>query len=755
MGALRSEFGQSSSLDAGNYSSLDAAEFQTRRELSVLEDLHNARHGAPLAVGPIIDYAKALAGQGRVERGSDLMEVALSFPQCFNKEDFDALRLARAAMHAVTAPLTPSAIVEDLGRLFEDDEALEDHRTEALIRIAEITAGVRGYSAAAADLTPRQPDGAKRFYQAPSVVLARVTYLVLAGDYSSALHDTETLLGKPFGLTPGQLKQGCIQHAWALTHLGHFEDSSKFIHEGAHTVYGVPNAMKYIDAWNKLGAKTVSMREALDDSPFITDEDPEENEWSQSFFRAWAAFSENKMDRALELFTALPAGSAVEPALNGTLDELILLGKAHTLLELGDYEAAYDAFHRLSASIPDRPIGGRLQIIGAALRYGVLSAKLNSVSAIEEVSAARRCAQISYGLTSPLIPRFMDIEAELLLANGRPAEARALHAIALELIDRGEAGAEEVKLSHELGLHLVDAHENKNDEARSGLCSVIPRMKEELGWHHEKTVIARYALTSLSDPSDPTGTDQAAFEELYEDLARTFGASHLLSLKARYGLARSIFLKGQAEEALALYRSIEAQLPRLPQNLNFKTSVERRIGDSHRSLRQYAAAHAAYSSALESLKASIGPSSHRELEIQLDIHECLLKRGLCRQAMTFFSATASKLRETNSETTTEYFRAVHGYASCLELLHNHAGAAHNYGHLVRLLDGGQLAGVLEHRARVYAAAAWNNELAKNFRAATSLYEKALIALKDSRNVDTRRIADLEHRLVCSNARLAA
>lgn len=754
MGALRSELGQSSPSGATIVPSLDAAELQARRELSVLEDLHSARQGAPLAVGPIIGYAEDLAGQGKAQRGLDMMEVALSFPESFPKEDLDVLRLARAAMHAVTVP-TPAAIVEDLKRLFEDEGALEDHRTEALMRIAEITAGARGYSAAAADLAPRQIEGAKRFYETPSVVLARATYLVLAGAYSSALHDTETLLQKPLGLTTRQLMQGCIQHAWVLTQLGRFADSSKFIHDGVHTAYGVPNAMKYIDAWNKVGAKGVSMREALSETSFTTDENADENEWVQSFFRAWTAFSENNMGRALELFGALPAGLAVEPTLNGTLDELILLGKAHTLLELGNYEAAYDAFHRLSASIPDRPEGGRLQIIGAALRYGVLSAKLNSVSAFEEVSAARRCAQVSYGLSSPLVPRFMDIEAELLLANGCPAEARALHTVALELIDRDEAGAEEVKLSHELGLHLVDAHEHKNEEARSGLSSLIHRMEKELGWHHEKTVIARYALTSLSDPSDQTGTDQAAFEELYEDLARTFGAGHLLSLKARYGLARRISLKGQATEALALYKAIEAQLPRLPQNLNFKTSVERRIGDSHRDLKQYEAAHAAYSSALESLKASIGPSSHRELEIQLDIHECLLKRGLCRQAMTFFSTTASMLRDTKSETTMEYFRAVHGYASCLELLRNHAGAAHNYGHLVRLLDGGQLTEVLKHRAQVYAGAAWNNELAKNFGAAASLYENALAVMRESHNVDTRQIADLEHRLACSRARLAA
>lgn len=746
MGALRSKTHHSLSSDA--------VESDTRREISVLEDLRDAARGSLLSIEPILAHTDALARSKEFRRSIDLLSVLTMYRQSFSRDEFDVLRLAMA--RAQVAVGESAQAVDDLESLVDDDQAQACHRGAALVVLAEIAAADNDYRAAASLMTLTENSSNKCVYEETAVVLARTTYSNLGGDSHSALEEIDALLESSRSLSPSQTVEGFIHKAWALTNLGRFAESDNYIDEVLQLQHRGRNVLRYIKAWNSVGARGISFGEAIKSSQQIFKVDPEDTEWLQSFFQAWSAFFDDEHERAVELFKSLPQGSRIEPALNGTQGELALQGRAYALLELGDYDAAFTALQELATAVPTRPVGARFQILMAAHSYGLLAAKLNSLSAKETLSHARRAAQVSLGLKSAVVPRLMDIEAELLLAIGRPAESRASRIVALELLDDGVgAGATPAdKLSHELGLCLVDAYENNNDSALLNLRSLLPRMKRHLGLHHEKTVIARYALTSLADSSDPTSTAESDFEGLHRDLVRAFGETHLLSLKARYGTARRLYHQGQVGDALGVYVSIATSLPNLPQNLSFKTSVVRRIGDCHRQLRQYAAAHQAYVSALESLDASLSPSKHRKLGILLDINECLIKRGEQRQAMTFFSTTAAKLRAANAEMTDEYFRAVHGYASCLELLGNHAGSAHNYGHLVRLLDKGVSSDeLLDRRGRVYEAAAWNNEMTKNLDVAAHLYQKALDVLKktDANGDYDRRVADLEHRIYCCQA----
>ncbi|GAA3296791.1 tol-pal system YbgF family protein [Arthrobacter citreus] len=617
--------------------------------------------------------------------------------------------------------------------------------------LAEKVADNEGCHAAAGFLSAKEKDCAEDVYEETSVVLARIKFLNVAGDSHLALKEISNLLANPLTLTPLQTSDVLIQKAWTLTNLGRFAESSKTIEEIPQFHHASQNVLWYMQAWNSAGASGTSFVEAVKGSQATLCIDHEESDWSKTFFRGWMAYLDNETERAAQIFSSLPQGSEIQSNLNGTKGELALQGKAYSLLELGDYEAAYIALRRLSDAVPAKPTGMRFQTLMAAHTYGRLAAKLNSLSALETVSNARRAAQMSLGIESSALPRLMDTEAELLLASARPAESRALRVVAMELLEEALGATPADNLAHELGLCLVDAYENKNDHALLRLRELVPRMKHTLGPHHEKTIIARYALTSLTDPADPNSINESDFEGLYRDVVKAFGDTHLLSLKTRYGLGRRLYRQGKVGDALSMYVSIERFLPDLPQNLSFRISVLRRIGDSHRDLRDYDEAHKSYAHALESLEVSVGHSQHRKLEIQLDINECLIKRGQYRQAMTFFSETAAKLRAAGFEETSEYLRAVHGYASCLELLGNHRGSAHNYGHLVRLLDEGTAAPELVNiRGQVYEAAAWNNEMCKSPNTAASLYQKALDVLMEAETSpgDDRRITELKHRIRC-------
>lgn len=731
----------------------DTAESQGRLEISVLEAFRNAARGDMISIPPILLYAESLASAGQTSRALDVLETAVRFQDAVTNEEHDALRLRTVKMMIETGD--PSRSVDLLVRLLSQDGTAEPIRTQALLYLAEVSALSGDYGSAADALSPVESESEEPSFNAPKVVMARAVYLNLAGDAARALDVAQQYLSRQPQPDVHGMCLALIQCAWSLTNSGRFNESDKVLQDPLLEEHGYSNVLRYIGACNAVGIEGHSFGRAMRDALALCDARPGAEAWLGRFFAAWSAFASGDLLEAQELFNRLPTDPTIEPALNGTRDQLALQGKAHTALALRDYDAAFAAFRQLCAYIPVRPVPARFQILINAYCYGWIATKLNSILAVETLSEARRCAQIALGLDSPVVPRLMDLEAELLLAGGHSGESRATRTLALELIDNGSGNLDRDMLVHELGLCLVDVQENKNDTALKGLRAVLPAMHEEFGRHHEKTVVARYALASLARSGRRVDTAEADFEGLYEDLVETFGSNHLFTLKSRYGIARDLQGQGDFLEALDMYQEINALLPDLPQNYSFGVSVKRRIGESHRALHQYDAAHSAFTDAIKLLNLSIAPAPQRRLQIELDLNECLVKRGSYRPPMHFFADKASQLRGMGLEMSTEYFRAVKGYASCLEHLANHQGAAHNYGHLVRLVDNGMFSGRDEIRRQIYIAAAWNNELSANFEEATEQYDKALLTTAGASigGIDRRWVTDIEHRIACCRARL--
>lgn len=734
------------------------SELQARQEMSALETLRNASLGEKVSIGPIIAHAKSLVSDGQPERALDILTMAERYRHSFTSHDYDVLRLTTAKTLVVIGE-SIDAPVKILENLIRDMDTSEAHRTESLLCLGDLLASNGDYWGAACSLEPPGTGKKVAAFDDVNVVLARGTYLNLAGDPSSALRCTEPYLRLAHKLSLDTAIDALTQHAWSLTHLGRFTESNTVLHQVRTAQLGTSGTLNFISAWNAVGLKGISFGQAIKDafnsSP--TEEGESEPDWLGTFFKAYVAFARGRLSDAGEMFDRLHLSEHIEPGLNGTRRELALQGKGHTALALGDYETAYESFRQLADSVPARTEAARFQVLIDASCFAFLATKLNYRSSPKIVSAARRSAQVTLGLDHFVIPLLMDFEADLLLSTGLSTAARTTRMIALELLGREPKKTSKMSLYHQLGLCLVDAYEQNSDSAQTRLRELVPILGQELGWRHEKTLIARHALASIIEQSKPAGTDQSELETVYQELVSALGPGSLSALKSRYEIARSLYTRGDFIGALDIYREIDAKLPDRPQNRSFRIDIQRRIGWSNRELHNYVAAQQAFEAALNLIALSVDSSSGALQEVELDLHECLLKRGMYNPAMAFFSNRASTLRATGQDTGNEYFRVVCGYASCLEHLGDYQGSAHNYGRLLSLLDQGMCSDDDEDRLRIYIASAWSNEQSKNFPDAAEQYKKVLQMLAAMRTAETdtphRQVADIEHRLRCCSAQM--
>lgn len=731
-----------------------SAESRRRLEILVLEAFRRAAGGETFSVTPVLAHAEALVALGQHGQALDVLETAARFRHCLTGQDYNLLRLTTVNRMLEMGDYSqrPLGLLEGL----LGEPALDtDMRAQALLCLSQIRASSGDYASAADVLDPKQSMTPQRAYDRSDVVLAHATYLNLVPDSSSALDVVKQYVDTLSSSNTHELCQGLLQQAWALTNAGSFQESDNVLRTPVLQQRGYANVLTYIRAWNAVGATGGGFDEAIRVGSQLIDVDSESGVWTDKFFAAWSAVASGKLRDAQDLFNLLSTDHTIEPTLNGTREQLALRGRAYTALAMKDYDSAFDAFRILCTSVPSRPAATKFTSIIDACAYGRLATKLNSISVVEVVSSARRCAHISLGSASLFVPRLMDFEAELLLAANRGEEARATRTLALELMDEGVESNETDRLAHQLGLCLVDVQE-KSALALEGLRSVLPSLHQKFGRNHEKTVVARYALASLAATDGSLSGEAADFEELHRDLVSVFGLDHPLTLKSRYGIARDLQRRNLISEALKVYIEVDGLLSVPPQNNTFAVSVQRRIGECQRGLNRYAAAHHAFENALKIHESSVSPAPQRRFEIELDLNESLVKTGVYRGPMQYFADKAAQLRRSKMEMTTEYFRSVQGYASCLEHLGNYHGAAHNYGHLVRLLENGMFSDDLEKRREIFLASAWNNEMSKNFLNAVDLYEKALLAMQmlEGEGTSKRSITDVEFRLDCCRAALS-
>ncbi|MGK3710684.1 hypothetical protein [Arthrobacter sp. IK3] len=721
-------------------------------EMEIMNVLRKASFGSRIDIDPILDHTDLLIACGDTESALGFLEAVADYPESLDAAGQGALDLALVKTR-LRIQETSSAAILELNRIVGQDRLPLQLRHEALMLLGDVMASDGDYLRAARALDPRPDAEFADIYAIPATKVKRALFYNLAGEAEHASTDTRSFIRPDSGVNANDHWNGAIQHAWALTHAGDFRGSSANLRALSGSNATESDVLLYIQAWNEVGWRGVRFGDAMTEA-FASDapSDPG-NDWLDGLFSAWRSYASGHVRDAAESFSELVNNrSEIEPALNASRRELALEGKAHAAYALGDYESAYESFGQLCTPLLRRPARTRFPVLMGAFYFGSLAARLNALAARGTISAARRCAQVSLGTNSTLVPKFMDVEAELLLADGHSAAARAVRTLALDLVS-GASVAGEDTLSHRLGICLLDAYDDKTASALAGLEVLLPVLHKVLGRNHEKTVVARYSHASMKRANASSGTDIAEFEELHLDLARTLGKKSLLTLKARYGVGRDKQTSGDVTGALEIYKEVIRLLPDVPQNQSFRVSVNRRIGESYRTLQNYGAAIDAFSAAIRANESLISSLPERRLQIELDLNECLVLQGQYRKAMNFFAGKAAMLRADKRETSFEYFRAVRGYARCLESLGNHKGAAHNYGHLVRLLDEGMFDDALDLQLEIYFAAAWNNEQSRQFNAALANYLRTKTVLaEEPPTARHRRISiELDNRISCCQA----
>jgi tetratricopeptide (TPR) repeat protein len=186
-----------------------------------------------------------------------------------------------------------------------------------------------------------------------------------------------------------------------------------------------------------------------------------------------------------------------------------------------------------------------------------------------------------------------------------------------------------------------------------------------LGRDHADTMSARHAVGDVLQALHRYKEAIPVLEEALADRARVLGAGHADTVKTRSLLARTLIAVERHDEAVELRRDDYTALERAHGARDRETILAlTHLADAHEEAKNYPAALAAYSSALGTAEAVLGPEHADTVACRFSVASYLQSMGSPDEAIPLFEQVLENRRRNHGADDERTLRIRHNIAQC-------------------------------------------------------------------------------------------
>lgn len=425
-------------------------------------------------------------------------------------------------------------------------------------------------------------------------------------------------------------------------------------------------------------------------------------------------------------------------------EELSLQGYAYGRLVERDYAGAVDAFQKLDRLRAEASREGTLIAVLDSRALASALVQAGHSGALDAVRRARRYSQLLLGLSAVSTLWAVLDEARVLLDRNEAAQAGALVRQALTR-EGPPSDAREVLLRLHLLLMEVNTRSGLVHESLKSVTSLASQAADLRSSAPDLEFIVKYQVAAAKAAAGDFDTAEHEFAALRHALEAAEGISPELALKAAYGLARVMQLRGEYARALSLLRPLTDAGPVMTKPLSLR--VRRRTAACLISLNEHSAAADVYRSCADDLSIWAGDKDPDCLDMRMLQADCLLASGQYKSARKIYRTLWEVLHKDYAGLDVFYIRAVMGNATCLRRLKDYPGAVLNYRR-VHNLDARTEYMSQEETLELEKWLAWSLEMTGALGDAAQHYTEAIHLLDELQPERADLLEDLRFRVLC-------